>query len=62
MNAKNLEIKMKSSRSKKAPKKSQKKQRQTVKTITVVKSQLQHWLDIHEQIWHDDDYDAGKDW
>lgn len=61
MTAKNLDIKMKSSRSKKGSQ-PKKKQRQTVKTVTIVKSKLQHWLDIHEQIWHDDEYDVGKDW
>ncbi len=57
MTNKTLKIKLKSSQSKKS------KTKKIVQQTTVVKkSQLQHWLDSHEQIWHDDDYDAGKDW
>jgi len=59
-----FEIKLKSDRSKRAVKKSTKKVKKSPKTQT--KQEQQSWLsrmlDFKESQWHDDDYDAGKDW
>jgi hypothetical protein len=61
MNVKNLKIKLKSSRSKKQIKEHKKKQPQKHQQ-TVVISKLEYLLNMKEMIWHDDDYDSGKDW
>jgi len=60
-----IEIKMKSERSKTALK--QKKCKKKVKKVQKQTKQqeyswLQRMLDIKESQWHDDEYDAGKDW
>lgn len=62
-----IEIKMKSPRSKTALKqnKRKKKAKKGPKNITQgdqYSSWLQRMLDIKESQWHDDEYDAGKDW
>lgn len=62
-----MNIKMKSSRSKhelkkrkngptnESKKKKKKKKRSFINT-------LERWLNVKEMMWHDDEYDAGKDW
>lgn len=58
-------IRLKSNRSKKQPKQF-KKQKQQRKSVSKEQPTQQSWLgrmlDIKESQWHDDDYDAGKDW
>lgn len=59
-----LVIKLKSDRSKRAVKKSTKKVNKSPKQTKEERQQswLSRMLDVKESQWHDDEYDAGKDW
>lgn len=60
-------IKLKSNRSKKQPKQFQNKKQQQQQQKPVSKEEpKQSWLsrvlEVKESQWHDEEYDAGKDW
>jgi len=43
-------------------KKKKKPKNQQQKQQLPKRSKFEHWLAIKESQWHDDEYDAGKDW